>query len=140
MERGSRTQTDRAVKDGRAILFGACRKNISKAAKERRRRSRRINMVKPGDGERAQGDPFFSERTYKDSLTRVKGGPLFIGGGEDRHKVCRRAVEIIIGVNSWVEDTSLGIAAMDDEGGELVYHNQKVCVRGGLVTIVRGAK
>ena len=53
MERGSRTQTDRAVKDGRAILFGACRKNISKAAKERRRGSRRINMVKPGDGERA---------------------------------------------------------------------------------------
>ena len=53
MERGSRTQTDRAIKEGRAILFSACRKNISKAAKERRGRSRRINVVKPGDGERA---------------------------------------------------------------------------------------
>ena len=70
----------------------------------------------------------------------MKGGPLFIGSGEDRHKVCRRAVEIVIGVNSRVEGTSLGIAAMDDEGGELVYHNQKVCVRGRLVTIVRGAE
>ena len=84
MERGSRTQTDRAVKDGRAILFGACRKNISKVAKERRRRSRRINMVKPGDGERAQSDPFVSERTYKNSLTRVKGGPLFLHHSSSR--------------------------------------------------------
>ena len=39
-----------------------------------------------------------------------------------------------------IEGTFLGIADMDYEGRELVYHNQKVCVRGGLVTIVRGAE
>ena len=70
----------------------------------------------------------------------MQRGPLFIGSGEYRHKVCRSAVEIVIGVNGRIEGASPGIAAMDDEGGELVDHNQEVCVRGRLVTIVRGAE
>ena len=53
MERGSGTQTERAVKEGRAVLLSACRKDISKAAKEGRGRSCRINLVKPGDREGA---------------------------------------------------------------------------------------
>ena len=44
-----------------------------------RRRSSRINMVEPGNGERSQSNTFFGERAHKDSLTLVKGGPLFIG-------------------------------------------------------------
>ena len=53
MERGSGAQTDRAVKEGRAVLLSASsRKDISKAAKEGRGRSCRINMV-IGKGRRA---------------------------------------------------------------------------------------
>ena len=53
MKRGGGTYIDRVVEDGRPILFGACRENISKATEEGRRRSSHINMVKPGDGERS---------------------------------------------------------------------------------------
>ena len=55
-------------------------------------------------------------------------------------KVCRCAVDGLVGDNSRVEGTFLGVAAVDNEGRELVDHNQKVCVRGGLVTIVRSAE
>ena len=70
----------------------------------------------------------------------MKRGPLFIGSGEYRHQICRGAVKIVIGVNGRVEGTSLGIAAMDDEGGELVDHDQEVGLRVGLVTVVRCAE